>query len=227
MTPRRRDAPPGPTEATRLTDSLRARILRGDLVPGEPLREEAIARDSGLSRHTVRTALARLVAERLATQEAYRGIRVASFSDADLLALQQLRSALEAEAVRIVRERHGDRWPDEVRAPMEIALRELEEVAVAFPDDWPRLAAAHAAVHRSIVAASKSARIVETYAQLDSEMLLLLVNMEPGYTADDLVAEHRSYVAAVQQRGEGEVRRFLAYGIERIRPPERRFANDG
>lgn len=219
MTPRRRDTPPGPTEATLLADDLRARILRGELAPAAPLREEVIAHDSGLSRHTVRTALARLVAERLASQVPYRGIRVASFSDQDLLALQELRSALEAEAVRLVRARHGDRWPDDVRAPIEAALRELQDVAGASPDDWPRLATAHAAVHRSIVAASNSARIIETYAQLDSEMLLLLVNMEPDYTAEELVTEHSAYFEAVQVDGEAEVRRFLSYGAERIRAP--------
>ena len=100
MSPRRREAPPGPTEAARLADDLRGRILSGELTAGTPLREQAIAADENLSRHTVRTALARLTAERLVIQEPYRGIRVTSFTAEDVRGLYELRCALEAEAVR-------------------------------------------------------------------------------------------------------------------------------
>ncbi|MGF2075852.1 GntR family transcriptional regulator, partial [Enterococcus casseliflavus] len=65
----------------------------------------------GVSRHTARTALATLTAERLVTAEPYRGVRVSVLDDAALVALQQLRCALETEALRIVRGR-GIRPPD-------------------------------------------------------------------------------------------------------------------
>ncbi|MGL1493864.1 hypothetical protein ACSTIK_00005, partial [Vibrio parahaemolyticus] len=51
------------------------------------------------------TALATLTAERLVTAEPYRGVRVSVLDDAALVALQQLRCALETEALRIVRGR--------------------------------------------------------------------------------------------------------------------------
>lgn len=216
--PRRRDAPPGPTEAARLANELRERILSGELVAGAPLREQALASRTGLSRHTVRTALAQLTTERLVIQEPYRGIRVTSFTTEDIEALQQLRCALESEAVRLAQQRHGQSWPESVTAPVREAMAELERLSVSRPDDWPVLAAAHAGVHRSIVAAASSPRVEEAYARLDSEMLLLLVNMRPTYSAAKLVEAHRDYLHQVQADGPDAVRRHLAEGTLQVWP---------
>ena len=90
-----------PTAVERATAMLRDEILSGRLGPDDPLREESLASRLGVSRHTIRAAFQRLVTERLAVAEPYRGVRVTSFDDAQLTALQQLRAALEVEAVRI------------------------------------------------------------------------------------------------------------------------------
>ncbi|RKR13772.1 GntR family transcriptional regulator [Arthrobacter oryzae] len=218
MSPRRREAPPGPTEAARLADDLRDRILSGELAAGTPLREQAIASDEGLSRHTVRTALALLSAERLVIQEPYRGIRVTSFTAEDVRGLQELRCALEAEAVRLACARYGQSWPDEVTAPVRAAMAELESTAREHARNWPVVAAAHAGVHRAIVAAANSPRLQEAYARLDSEMLLLLVNLRPNYSAEEVANDHRDYLRQIQADGEGAVRRHLDHGTQQISP---------
>lgn len=212
MSPRRRDADPGPTASARLADDLRRRILNGDLAPGEPLREEALAGSSGLSRHTVRAALALLTAERLVVQVPYKGIRVRTFSTDDLVALQQLRCALEIEAVHLIRSTHGTSWPASITTPIEHALDDLQRAVDETPRDWPSLARSHAAVHRAIVRASGSPRIAETYALLDTEMLLMLVNMRPSYSARDLIAEHRAYLAELIAGEADAVRRHIDGG---------------
>ncbi|WP_218041391.1 GntR family transcriptional regulator [Acrocarpospora macrocephala] len=201
-----------------MADDLRGRILSGELAAGTPLREEALASTAGLSRHTVRTALARLATERLVIQEAYRGIRVTSFTAEDVRALQELRCALEAEAVRLTRERYGQSWPEEVTAPFQKAMLELERVASTHPDDWRLVATAHAAVHRALVATAGSPRIEEAYARLDSEMLLLLVNLRPTYSAEEVANDHRAFLNEVQVDGESAVRRHLDHGTQQIWP---------
>ncbi len=90
-------------------------ILTGELAADAPLREEAAAARYGVSRHTVRAAFQRLVAERLAVAMPYRGVRVASFDRETIIALQQFRAALEVEAVRIAGERFGRDWPESAR----------------------------------------------------------------------------------------------------------------
>jgi len=127
-------AGPGPTAVDRVADEVRGDILSGVLAAGAPLREEAAAERYGVSRHTVRAAFQRLVAERLAVALPYRGVRVASFDRDTIIALQQLRAALEVEAVRIAGERFGSEWPDAALAPARAALDRLAGLATPEVD---------------------------------------------------------------------------------------------
>ena len=190
------------TGADRLANELRLRVLSGELQPGAPMREEALAEEFDLSRHTVRRALERLVAQRLLVSEAYRGVRVTTFTDADVVALQQLRTALESEAVRLIRAGHGDSWPDELLAPLVSAAERLRT------DPSPEQA--HSAFHRALVAAAESSRITDAYERLDTEMLLFLRQLRSQYDGALLCAEHHDYLAGVQRTGEEAVRHHLA-----------------
>jgi DNA-binding GntR family transcriptional regulator len=191
------------TGADRLADELRRRVLSGELEPGTPMREEALAQEYELSRHTVRRALERLVAQRLLVSEAYRGVRVTSFSDEDVVALQQLRTALESEAVRLIRAEHGDTWPDDLLSPLLAAVDRLRT------DPSPE--EAHSAFHRALVAAAGSPRISQAYERLDTEMLLFLRQLRSQYDGALLCTEHRDYLAGVQRAGEEAVRQHLAH----------------
>lgn len=215
MCPRRREGEPGPTTADTMVERLRARILGGELPPGTPLREQDLADDFGASRHTVRMALGRLTAEGLVQTVAYRGARVAELDDPQLLALQDLRGALESEAVRILRDRHGDHWPAQIRAPIEAAIERLRDAEVQ--GSWPGIARSHSAVHQALVAAAGSDRITQAYAQLDGEILLLLTHLRLDYPPGSLAIEHRGYLAAVQRDGARAVRAHLAHSTELIR----------
>lgn len=205
--PRRREAPPGPTAVDRLAGDLRRQVLAGQLGPGEPVREEDLAATTGASRHTVRAVLARLADERLLVAEPYRGVRVTAFADADVVALQDLRGALESAAVQLLGASHGPRWPAAVLAPARDAVAALGALA---GDDWPAVAAAHARVHTALVTAAGSPRITDAYTRLHSELLLLLVHVAPAYDVPRLVAEHDAYLDDVQARGPAAVRDHLA-----------------
>jgi len=189
------------TGADRLADLLREQVLAGSLAPGAPLREEAVAEQHGLSRHTVRRALERLVAERLLVSEPFRGVRVTSFADDDVIALQQLRAALESEAVRLLRVRHGEAWPADLVASLSAGV---DAMASGVPVEE-----AHASFHRLLVSSAGSARISEAHARLDAEMLLFLRQLRFHYDAATLCAEHRTYLAEVQRFGEPAVREHL------------------
>jgi DNA-binding GntR family transcriptional regulator len=205
--PRRRDAPPGPTAVDRLADDLRRQVLSGALAAGRPVREEDLAAATGASRHTVRAVLARLADERLLVAEPYRGVRVTTFADDDVVALQELRGALESAAVGLLRTAHGTRWPAAVLAPARAAVAALGALA---GDDWPAVAAAHARVHTALVTAAGSPRITDAYTRLHSELLLLLVHVAPAYDVPRLAAEHTAYLDEVQRRGPDAVVEHLA-----------------
>lgn len=194
------------TAVDRVADAVRAEILSGELGADAPLREEAAAARYGVSRHTVRAAFQRLVSERLAVALPYRGVRVASFDRDTIIALQQLRAALEVEAVRIAGERFGREWPDAVLAP---ALDALERLATSA--DWLEAERLHAEFHHAVVAASGSPRIIESHAALGSELLLFLLHVRPHYTLESLVAEHRALLDAVQSEGPAAIRAHLEH----------------
>lgn len=197
---------PAPTAVDRVADAVRAEILSGELEADAPLREEAAAARYGVSRHTVRAAFQRLVAERLAVALPYRGVRVASFDRDTIIALQQLRAALEVEAVRIAGERYGPEWPDAVLKPARDAL-----VRLAASADWLEAERVHADFHRALVAASGSPRIVDAHTALGSELLLFLLHVRPHYTLESLVAEHRELLDAVQSEGSSAIRAHLEH----------------
>jgi len=205
---------PGPRTADAVVDAVRAGILSGELAPGTPLREEELSAAHGVSRHTARTALATLTAERLATAEPYRGVRVSLLDDDALIALQQLRCALETEALRIVRER-GIRPPG-----VDAALDDLAAAEAAR--DWPATLDAHARVHLALVDASGSPRIAEEYRRLDGEMRLLLTHVRPAYAPGALTQEHRAYVDHALRDPERVVRAHLEHSTRAIIDGRRR-----
>jgi DNA-binding GntR family transcriptional regulator len=214
--PRPRSTASGPTAARTLTATLRAQVLSGALAPGTPLREEALAAAHGVSRHTVRTALAALAGERLVTAQEYRGVRVTRLDDDEVRSLQHLRAALECEAVHLLASRHGAPWPDAVVAPVRAAV---DDLAATDPADWPAVQRAHAAVHLALVAAAGSPRLTSAYAALGAEVALLLLHARPRYDVAGLVAEHVAYLADVQTRGAAAVREHLTHLADVLHPP--------
>ncbi|WP_231560263.1 GntR family transcriptional regulator [Microbacterium hominis] len=199
----------------RVADALRGEILSGALAPGAPLREEEIARAHDVSRHTVRAALAALGAERLVQLVPYAGARVSALDDDDLRGLQQLRAALETEAVRLIAEAQGSVWSPATRATIEAAIDDLADAEARA--DWPATIRAHAAVHRAIVEVADSPRIAQAHAALESEVLLLLTHVRPHYAPGALAAEHRAYLDALPRGGGAAVRAHLDHSTQLIR----------
>jgi DNA-binding GntR family transcriptional regulator len=79
---------------------LRARILRGDLPAGAPLRQEELAESLGVSRVPVREALRMLEAEGHVSYAAHRGYRVAELGIEDVVETYHLRALIEDDLVR-------------------------------------------------------------------------------------------------------------------------------
>jgi DNA-binding GntR family transcriptional regulator len=207
-----------PTAVERVTARLRGEILSGALGPDAPLREESAASRYGVSRHTVRAAFQRLVAERLAIAEPYRGVRVTSFDDRQVLALQQLRAALEVEAVRIAFARFDGTLPDEVLDPARAAVDAMEALGTGAdrpgdePDEaWLEIERLHAEFHTALVAASDSPRIIETHSAIGSELLLFILHARNHYSVAAIVEEHRRLLDELPRRGPEALRDHLEH----------------
>lgn len=198
-----------PTAASKLASTLRDRILDGSYARGQSLREEHLAAEFELSRHTVRTALASLAAERLVHSAPYRGVEVAQLGDDEIRAMQDLRCALESEAVRILNARHPEGWPEGVRAPLLRHISRLRELEAHDSSSWRQLETAHAAVHQSIIDAAESPRIGEAARSLESEVRLLLAGAHEHYDPEGLADDHEEYLRLLERDGPAAVRIHL------------------
>lgn len=135
-------------------DELRARIVRGDLTPGTPLVEGALAKEFGVSRSPVRDALGQLAYEGLLERHD-RALRVRVLRAEDVLDLYEVRIALERAAARAAAERRTDldlgRLTGTVDAMLALGSDEIEQ--------RPKLA--HA-LHFAIWRATHNKTLVET-----------------------------------------------------------------
>ncbi len=81
-------------------NALRESILRGRFPEGQPLRQDAIAKQLGVSRIPVREALRQLEAEGLVTFAPHKGAVVSTLSVGEIEELFELRALIEADFVR-------------------------------------------------------------------------------------------------------------------------------
>jgi DNA-binding GntR family transcriptional regulator len=90
-------------EAGSLTDyiasELREKIIRHELKPDEPIRQERIALELGTSRLPVREALRRLESEGLVVIQPYRGARVAILDHVECEEIYRIRERIEPLAI--------------------------------------------------------------------------------------------------------------------------------
>ena len=82
-------------------DVLLQRIVSGELQPGERLVETRIAQELGTSQAPVREALRDLELLRLVESEPFRGARVRSLGDEELVEIYPVRAVLEELAAKL------------------------------------------------------------------------------------------------------------------------------
>jgi DNA-binding GntR family transcriptional regulator len=180
-----------------LADSLRERILAGELKPGTPLREEALSSEYDVARHSLRSALRTLQGEGIVQIEPNRGARVKSLSPEDVRGLSELRIALEVEAARIALECGGGRLPGAVHR----ALDRLVAVCGRAGASRGAVAEAHESLHHEIVLAAESRRLAQVHRQAGAELRLFVLQLPPSWTLDRIAGDHLELVRRLQSDG--------------------------
>ena len=84
-----------------VAEGLRQGILNGVLESGQPLRQEQIAGDFGVSKSPVREALRQLAGEGLVTFSPHRGAVVSKISYEEAREITEIRISLESLALRL------------------------------------------------------------------------------------------------------------------------------
>lgn len=132
--------------------AIREGIGRGRFRPGQRLIETAIAEEEGISRTPVRQALRRLERDGVVVIEKRRGARVRDLSPRHISDLYELRARLEAFACELAARRAGSAEHEDLRRIA--AAFEVAALRDAAGDDFARVRAANAALHRKIADAA-------------------------------------------------------------------------
>lgn len=150
------EVPTSRNAAAAATDRIRSAILTGDLVPGERLKEEVLARSLQISRTPIREALRRLQTEGLVDVTRNRGATVRSYTVDDLREIYSLRALLEGHAARRAAQLLTPEGLDRLREMCErFATLRVGGAAVH------ELVAENVAFHEAIVDAAGSARLAD------------------------------------------------------------------
>lgn len=160
------------TTVDRAVEELRRSLFEGELEPGTPLREIALAEALGVSRSTVREVLGVLVAEGLADRVPNRGTQVRRLDPEQVRDVSRARRVIETAGVRSWAEA-GEARRGELRATLEAysRLRDSDCTAAEFT-------AAHLAIHRAVSGLTGSARLDAFADSLHAEVRLALAQVD-------------------------------------------------
>ena len=147
-----------------VANALRDLLLAGEIPPGVKLREVALARAIGVSRHTLRSGFRILEAEGLLQHSLHRGVIVPELSPGRIADVFKARKALEFSGVHAINLAAGGHV---VISQMEDAVERMRTSR-----DDTELAAADLDYHSSVVAAVGSRMIDDLYRNIQAQLRL-------------------------------------------------------
>jgi DNA-binding GntR family transcriptional regulator len=182
-----------PTAQQFVLAELRSAITGGELKPGMPIRQDALAAQLDVSRVPLREALKTLEAEGLVEHKVHRGYFVTELSLTDLREIYRLRELLEAEAVREAAARMDAR----LLAALEEAQAEVERAEEA--GDVTAMTAANRRFHFALFEASAMPRLIRLIGTLwDSTDAYRSLYYAGTPNRERVVHEHRAVVDALR-----------------------------
>ncbi|ACI59699.1 transcriptional regulator, GntR family (plasmid) [Rhizobium leguminosarum bv. trifolii WSM2304] len=205
------------TAAQQVADGLSDLILSGRVMPGQRLREAAIASELGVARNTIREAIRLLEFAGLVKVETNRGVVAISPTRESLSSLYGARLVLEASAVEHLTDEASLR---NVRQAYDTFIESVatQDVGTIVRNDLE--------FHSAIVSLLKSPRIDHFYAQLCRELRFYLVFLSLKDSQFVQISgvrdEHKPIMEAIEAR---DIARAKQAVIDHVRNNEERVAS--
>jgi DNA-binding GntR family transcriptional regulator len=188
----------------------------GTLQPNERLVEANLARDFGLGRSAVRTALARLEQDGLVEREPHRGARVRLIDEREAVEILEARSVLEGVAARHAASKATAADVKRLRQILKEMRRLLDQ------GDLLRASDENAVLHRTLLEIADHPTVMRLISMLKSQLVRFQYRtiMLPGRTERSF-DEHTAIVDAVAagdpDAAEKAMRRHLSHVAEALR----------
>ncbi|MDR7303227.1 GntR family transcriptional regulator [Haloactinomyces albus] len=193
-----------PTTQEYVLDELRKAIVSRQLSPRQPIRQDTIAHQLGVSRVPLREALKTLEAEGQVVYEPHRGYSVAELSLADLLEVYRLRELLESEAAAVA----ARKFTDTDLSRITDAQRDVDNAA--DDNDLVGMIAANRRFHFALLQPAEMPRLLRIVRTLwDATDAYRAVYYNSDVNRARVRREHEEIVRAAEQRDAEELTALL------------------
>ena len=149
----------------KIAETIRQKIIAGELAPGARLSETALSEQLDISRNTLREVFRMLTQEGLLRYEPNRGVYVAVPDMAAILDIYRIRRLIECDALTHAYPLHP------AVAKMESAVEEAREYRKL--SDWRNVGTANMKFHTAIVELADSERLSRLYRNISAELRLV------------------------------------------------------
>jgi len=192
-------------------EDLLARILRGDLAPGDRINEPDVCARLQVSRVPVREALRELESSGLVSSRKHSGTFVREIQDAEVLDLYEMRSLLDGFAGA-----KAAALPDTARHSLSQALQASVTTmqAAATQQDVPAYYAENLQFHWLIIEAAGNQPLASTYREVVQKLhLARLKSLSQGLSMQSSIAEHTLIADAIAQGQTEQARQLLTQHV--------------
>jgi DNA-binding GntR family transcriptional regulator len=175
-----------------IATALRNAILQGQLRSNQPLRQDQIAEQFGVSKIPVREAMVQLRAEGLIVFVPNRGFVVSELSPAEVEEIYLMRMALETKLLE--RAIPNLRRADLIRAASVLDISEIEDDSTKWSDlNWE--------FHSTLYQAAQLPRLIGTVEVLHNNVArYLLIYLRSLSARDASQSEHKKLLSACRTR---------------------------
>lgn len=179
------------------------RILKGELVPGDRLKELQIANEFGTSQAPVRETIRSLQAMGYVEHKPHVGAIVKKFTRKEIEEAYQVREALEGHCLTIT-----DVARQDLIDRMSIQLDKM--YAAKEKNDIKLFIQADNLFHRAIIECSDNVRMLEIWDSLKMQMQVIATHVEALMSFDTLYDLHPPIVEALKNRDRDLAKQKLA-----------------
>ena len=202
-----------------VVERLEVAIFRGELLPGERIRESRIAADLRVSAGTVREALRQLEGRRVVVRSRNLGTSVVKLTDKEVMELLDLRELLEVGAVRLAAKNITEEHLERLHALLGV-LEQRDRGRPQIFSSWRNLD-----LHYEIALASGNQRLIRL---LSGEIWILMRSYRfPGALSTrptpEGAADHRTILEALSRRDPDACEAAMRSHLEHTRNEIRKY----
>jgi DNA-binding GntR family transcriptional regulator len=195
---------------------IKQAITNGDLQAGEPLPEEKLAKNLGISRTPLRDALNRLAAEGLIIQQKGAPAIVASFTKENSLEYMELRSLLEVYNIEKITGKVSEEFFRQLYANLE------KQSAAIQANNYNEFIEYDREFHLNLAASSHNSELRKVIHRMNTGVnrAFLILSSTVPKSAKEAYEEHVEIVKALEERDVLQARDKMIIHMDNV---ERRF----